>query len=111
MIRCIDLGGSQLNQGNNGIPYQNRPNNGNQYPNQPNYNPNSGNQNQGSFTNQNDYRPSAPSQTNVNQRPSVSSSGVALAPFPDANSNNNYGGGNQFNYGNSQNTGARVPLA
>lgn len=150
-------GGNQYpNQPNSGFPHQNitpnRPNTGNQFPNQfnsgnqypnqpnynpnvspnqPNYNPNSGpNQHQGSFTNPNDYRPSVPNvpqQTNTNQRPDTGSGGVVLAPFPNANLNNN-GGQNQFNYDmNSQNrpttsdrngnvplagyTGAHVPLA
>lgn len=98
------------NAPHNGNQYPNQYNNGKQYPNQPNYNPSNGNHNQGispqpsgPFIKQNDHHPSAPvaPQPNANQRPDIGSNGVALAPFPDVNSNNN--GRNMLNYDSSPN--------
>lgn len=121
LLRYFNTGVGQPNQNYNGNQYPNQPNiapnrpsnenqytnqfnHGNQYPNQPNYSPNSDKQNQGAFANQNNVLPSVPttSQTNVNQGPNISPSGVGLAPFPDVNSNS-FGGRNQFNYDNPQN--------
>lgn len=143
-------GNQNPNQPNNGFPQHNitpiRPNTGNQFPNpnQPNYNPNTGhnqNPNQPNYNpstgnqfpspNQPTYNPTGGNQNqgafmnpNVNPRPDIGPNGVALAPFPGVNSNNN-GGQNQYGYDNSQNrpvtndpnrynnnnSGGNVPLA